>query len=574
MINKQAYVQHVPGHLNSKGEHASWVVRSHETGKILSSHKTKNEAQTHLQQMEMHKSMAAELTYSEITKQAELNVPKALEEVQSKSTEEINRDTAYTWGSRAAACFELAEKANDEKEKDRLLARALDFRHESLEHASLVEDGGKLVGEIQNLVKVKVSTKEAAKTDATQFTSVLEDVVQKIQSDCPNLAVAKRLVIDKVQASNIRQEDKDTIIRTVEEAQHVMPVSMKDNYSLVGYLFNSILKYKGLGVIKKQENVVPYNGNTPADTEVDPQEIEDTGYGGDREGMWGSPKRSQMKATATQNLGTIKKGDLVVITGFRKDKVFFYAEQDPTLVGIAPKNMFSFYPDKRATSFLQIHATLSKSSSFITKLATDFGGLVDPSVLDRLQEIKDTVSTNKDRVMNQLPVSPIINANLRMADAAQYFSMKGVVPTQKDTIQYIKASMAAHTDLPEDNWSDEVVKQAILNRKTATSLDWSDKLLLMQQWHLAGTLAQSIWEELLKLLDSNDLNEIRTGIEMLFSKASDTVKKPETKTAEAIPPAPTTPPPAGKKYMWDAPSTQYVLVDASYKEVSNTLKGN
>lgn len=45
------YVKHMKGHRNSKGEEAPWVIVSHETGKVLSSHKTKKEAEKHLQHM-------------------------------------------------------------------------------------------------------------------------------------------------------------------------------------------------------------------------------------------------------------------------------------------------------------------------------------------------------------------------------------------------------------------------------------------------------------------------------------------------------------------------------------------
>lgn len=54
-VNKVSYVAHVPGHKNSQGESAPWVIKSHETGKILSSHKTKAEAKEHLKQMEYFK---------------------------------------------------------------------------------------------------------------------------------------------------------------------------------------------------------------------------------------------------------------------------------------------------------------------------------------------------------------------------------------------------------------------------------------------------------------------------------------------------------------------------------------
>ena len=48
-------VKYVNGHKNSKGEDALWTIVSHETGKILSSHKSEAEAKKHLQQMEYYK---------------------------------------------------------------------------------------------------------------------------------------------------------------------------------------------------------------------------------------------------------------------------------------------------------------------------------------------------------------------------------------------------------------------------------------------------------------------------------------------------------------------------------------
>ena len=46
----------MPGHKNSEGEKAEWVIVSHDTGKILSSHKSKSEAESHLQDMHAHSS--------------------------------------------------------------------------------------------------------------------------------------------------------------------------------------------------------------------------------------------------------------------------------------------------------------------------------------------------------------------------------------------------------------------------------------------------------------------------------------------------------------------------------------
>lgn len=57
-VSKVSFVAHVPGHKNSKGEAAPWVIKDHKTGKILSSHKTQGEAKTHLQQMHAHSGSA------------------------------------------------------------------------------------------------------------------------------------------------------------------------------------------------------------------------------------------------------------------------------------------------------------------------------------------------------------------------------------------------------------------------------------------------------------------------------------------------------------------------------------
>ena len=45
------YVCHIKGHRNSDGELAEWVIKSHETGEILSSHKSEKKAKEHLQHM-------------------------------------------------------------------------------------------------------------------------------------------------------------------------------------------------------------------------------------------------------------------------------------------------------------------------------------------------------------------------------------------------------------------------------------------------------------------------------------------------------------------------------------------
>lgn len=49
------FIKHIPGHKNSKGEDAPWVIMSHETKKVISSHKTKEDAKKHLQHMHIFK---------------------------------------------------------------------------------------------------------------------------------------------------------------------------------------------------------------------------------------------------------------------------------------------------------------------------------------------------------------------------------------------------------------------------------------------------------------------------------------------------------------------------------------
>lgn len=50
-------VRHQKGHKNSKGETAEWVIVSHKDGHIISSHKTKAEAEEHLRDIQKFKHM-------------------------------------------------------------------------------------------------------------------------------------------------------------------------------------------------------------------------------------------------------------------------------------------------------------------------------------------------------------------------------------------------------------------------------------------------------------------------------------------------------------------------------------
>jgi hypothetical protein len=67
-----------------------------------------------------------------------IDVESAKEELQKKSLDEIQRETAYKWASRALAAREL-QLLNDHNE----------YVHEALEHAALVEDDGTFLLEIK-----------------------------------------------------------------------------------------------------------------------------------------------------------------------------------------------------------------------------------------------------------------------------------------------------------------------------------------------------------------------------------------------------------------------------------------
>lgn len=60
MRSKESYVKHMPGHKNSKGESAPWVICQHDTDKVISSHKTKDEAEKHLRDVYVHRQSSSE----------------------------------------------------------------------------------------------------------------------------------------------------------------------------------------------------------------------------------------------------------------------------------------------------------------------------------------------------------------------------------------------------------------------------------------------------------------------------------------------------------------------------------
>jgi hypothetical protein len=78
-----------------------------------------------------------------------LDIKKAKEELKEKSYLEIQRQTAITWASRAAASYNLCAEEKDVRRKVAIYQIAEEYCHEGVEHAALCEDHGKLLAELE-----------------------------------------------------------------------------------------------------------------------------------------------------------------------------------------------------------------------------------------------------------------------------------------------------------------------------------------------------------------------------------------------------------------------------------------
>ena len=78
-----------------------------------------------------------------------LNIKEAKEELTNKSYKDIQTETTWKWGSRAAASYQNLIDTVNNHEKLMLSYLAEEYYHEAIEHAALVEDDGKLVKKFQ-----------------------------------------------------------------------------------------------------------------------------------------------------------------------------------------------------------------------------------------------------------------------------------------------------------------------------------------------------------------------------------------------------------------------------------------
>ena len=97
-----------------------------------------------LDDLDMYKSAQHVDAIINKTAKATFDIEAALTEVQDKTEEEIETETAFKWASRAIACFQL----HKETKLIKWLLVAEDYRHEAIEHAALVKDDGKIYKQV------------------------------------------------------------------------------------------------------------------------------------------------------------------------------------------------------------------------------------------------------------------------------------------------------------------------------------------------------------------------------------------------------------------------------------------
>ncbi len=86
-----------------------------------------------------------------------LDVDGASKELAKKSLLQIERETALTWGARAAAAYGNASRATGLR-REQWLQDAENYRQESLEHAAMTEDLGFLTGLLDELKDARASS--------------------------------------------------------------------------------------------------------------------------------------------------------------------------------------------------------------------------------------------------------------------------------------------------------------------------------------------------------------------------------------------------------------------------------
>lgn len=240
-LNKQSYVAHVPGHLDSSGNKAEWVVKDHKTDKILKSYKTKEEAEAGLKNMQKFKHMNASLNKESILISKE-DLDKRItddmiENLKIDIDEEKNAIKIY--------------KAHIEKAKELNLPHVADLLSHIVEeeehHIKELNDQLKDIN--KPLTEEQMEEKRGAKPTPEEMTSVLEPIWNEAAELAQTKGVeeAKKFVVDHVNKSSIKEDVKNHINYIIE--------GINSAAKLVYTIGNMILKYKGLGVVKVESDL-------------------------------------------------------------------------------------------------------------------------------------------------------------------------------------------------------------------------------------------------------------------------------------------------------------------------------
>lgn len=81
-----------------------------------------------------------------------LKIAEAKTELASKTYRQIQEETATKWAARAGAAYEMVVES-ELKSKLATWTLAEEFYHESIEHAALTEDDGKILASIREALK-------------------------------------------------------------------------------------------------------------------------------------------------------------------------------------------------------------------------------------------------------------------------------------------------------------------------------------------------------------------------------------------------------------------------------------
>lgn len=82
----------------------------------------------------------------------DLKIDEALQELQDKPEAMIEFETSMKWAARSCAAYILSVQSLSNLDKVSWFIKGEDFRHEALEHSSLVGDEGATLNELQKEV--------------------------------------------------------------------------------------------------------------------------------------------------------------------------------------------------------------------------------------------------------------------------------------------------------------------------------------------------------------------------------------------------------------------------------------